>query len=396
MRPGWELLFVQNPDAALSLIEQNSFDAVVSDLGLPGEAGENILKETRHHSPNALRFILSETLDRTDILRAMEIAHQHFAKAEAIFQLKDALLRAFALQDLLKNKAVVELVAQVQSLPSIPALYKEILIELAKEAPAISEISSVISKDIGLCTKILQVVNSTFFGLPRNICSSEEAVAYLGIATIKSLVLSVQVFSLFGNLKIREYSVEELWNHSLLTAQAVRAIAEVESRPPEETNQAFTAGLLHDVGKLVLVSHFSKYRECWDARQTSQAPLWQIEQEKLGASHAEVGACLLATWGLPASIVEGVAFHHQPTRASDQLFSTVTAVHAANALVKQPGENGEVVLEPPLDWKYISKIHMQERLPVWQQTIAKLTGRAGTSFDLKNTGTRNQHRPIFI
>jgi HD-like signal output (HDOD) protein len=133
-------------------------------------------------------------------------------------------------------------------------------------------------------------------------------------------------------------------------------------------NAMFMAGLLHDVGKLVLAANLpQQYEEALQRMQTEGLADWQAEQAVFGTSHAEVGAYLLGLWGLPEPIVEALAFHHSPSACTDRSLSPLTTVHVANGLAHAGGMHGTAVAGAWLDHAYISQVGLVDRLPVWQE-----------------------------
>ncbi|NJO56381.1 MAG: HDOD domain-containing protein, partial [Rhodospirillales bacterium] len=208
--------------------------------------------------------------------------------------------------------------------------------------------------------KLLQLVNSAFFGLPQKIDHPGDALIYLGLENVKALVLSLQVFSLFDRVKVKQFSLEELWSHSWDVGCLARQIAACERRPTTEIETAFTAGLLHDVGKLVLISGVPHgWEEALETAAREDLPLWQAERNRLGACHAEAGAALLSMWGLSDEIVEAVAFHHEPDHCGSLSFTPLTAVHAANLLARKQAAAEES--------SYFESVGVRDRMPAWRE-----------------------------
>jgi len=253
------------------------------------------------------------------------------------------------------------------SLPSLPSLFFELMEELKSPQARTEKIASIIGRDVAMTAKILQLVNSAFFGLPQRITDLKRAVAYLGFDTIHSLALSIRVFSQFDQEMFRPFSLETLWNHSLSTASTARAITRAEARGQKAADDAFAAGLLHDVGRLVLAANLpGLYRQAVAMMQDGEVHLWEAEYQVLKVTHAEVGAYLLGLWGLPDSIVESAAFHHCPDKCVGQTFAPITAVHVAEYLDK--GENGSDSnpSRAEVDIAYLTRLGLTERLPIWE------------------------------
>jgi HD-like signal output (HDOD) protein len=254
----------------------------------------------------------------------------------------------------------------MHTLPSLPTLYREVMQELQSPDASIEKIGQIISKDLGMLTKMLQVVNSPFYGLPRRISSATQAVALLGLETIKSLVLSMKVFSQFESSAQTFFSLDILWNHGMITGRYARMIAKGQATETRDMEDAFTAGLLHDVGLLVLATNVpDQYTETLALMNQGIAES-EAERQVLGATHAEVGGYLLGTWGLSDPIVEAVAFHHDPGRSAGHTFSPLAAVHIANVLEEQEQAAGMDGPSVVADTNYLHACRLDPDMSKWE------------------------------
>lgn len=336
MRGEWKMTFVPGGQQALEAMAQERVDVIVTDMMMPGMDGAQLLEQVTRLYPQTVRVVLSGHADRESVLKLVGPAHQYLSKPCHAEDLRAALGRAFALRDLLGNDVLKQLAARLQSLPVLPALYTELTQELQKEEPALERIGDIVSRDVGLTTKLLQLVNSAFFGLPQPLSSAREAVVYLGLSTLRAIVLSVQVFSQFDPKRIQDFSIERLAQHSWITGIFARRIGEAERLPAHVIEQCFVAGMLHDVGRLVLAAGLpTEYSRVIEKVQSKAGCLSDTEREQFGATHAEVGAYLLGLWGLPDAIVEAVALHHNPAGATTLAMSPVAAVHVADVLANE-------------------------------------------------------------
>jgi HD-like signal output (HDOD) protein len=374
MRHEWEMHFVTSGQAALDIIDRHPIDAVVTDMQMPGMDGVQLLTEMMKRRPDIVRIILSGQMDQDMILQTVRSAHQHLAKPCDADLLKSTLAQAFALRDILVDDSLKKLVSRIESLPSLPSLYLEIMEELHSANTSFRKVGDIIAKDVGMTAKILQMVNSAFFGLRRQIASPQEAVSYLGLETVKSLVLTAKIFSQFDPKKISGFSLDDLWNHSVLTGIFAKIILQMENQRRESINDAYMAGMLHDLGKLVLVQNLRDgYQQALtDARQSERC-LWEIENELFGTTHAEIAAYLMGLWGLKYPVVEAIAFHHDPRR-SPQPMGILAAVHTADALAN---DLASAESNPPshVDMTYLTDLKVIGSLQDWQsacqQTIQK-------------------------
>lgn len=368
MHEEWEMEFIDSGPHALERMAQTAFDVVVSDMCMPGMNGAQLLNEVMKRHPKTVRIILSGHADQQLIMQCVGSTHQYLAKPCEPEILKATIGRASALETSLRNGNLKKLVSQMDRLPSLPSLYVEIIEKLNEAHTSVEQIGRIVAKDIGMTAQILKLVNSAFFGLRRQVSSATEAVSYLGVETIKSLVLSVHSFSQMEEAIPGELSLQMLRNHSLQVADAARAIVLAENSDKKFVDEAFLAGMLHDTGKLVLLANFSKQcQEVSQLKRVNRVDGVAAEEQVFGANHADVGGYLLGLWGLPVPVVEAIAFHHYPGRSHGRHFSPLTAVHLANALVnEQQISNGP---STRIDSDYVAQLGLSGRLPLWHDTV---------------------------
>lgn len=332
MRDKWEVLFAGSGAEALEIMAKTRVDAVVSDMRMPGMDGPQLLRQVLKLYPDTIRFALSGYSDQEMVEQSIAPTHQYLTKPCDEKQLVSALELAMSARELVPNKSVLDKIARVEHLPVLPEIYTRISAELAKGEPSPKEIGDIVARDVGMSANILKLVNSAYFGLPRHIAAPQQAVIVLGINVVRSVILSLHVFSSFENMGRASFSLPMLWGHSMRTGAMARTIAQHEALPKEEADYAYIAALLHDVGKLLLEAHCPE--EClrvYTEVRSNNRRVAEVEAEQLGLTHAEVGAYLLGLWGLPPQVVQAVARHHDATRAPGPL-SGADIVHFANLL----------------------------------------------------------------
>lgn len=364
MRNEWEMTFLDNAAAALAFMEKQPVDVVVSDMRMPAMNGAQLLGEVMKRFPKTVRLILSGHADQELILQCVGSTHQFLSKPCDPEQLRATVSRAMDLEFKLKNEQLQKLVGRMQDLPSVPSLYSEIVDRMHNPETTLEDVGRIIAKDIGMTATILKLVNSAFFGLRRSISSPTEAVAYLGLDTIKSLVLSVHAFSQFEPAKSGSFSIAQLWEHSLQTAAAAKLLVQVELKDRKMMDEAFVAGLLHDAGKSALAFNFPEQYSRVTAKARSGVDLLLAEKEAFGANHADVGGYLLGLWGLPTPVVEAIALHHHPAQSTASSFTPLTAVHGANALIHAGPAD-----VPAVDFCYLERLKLTGRLSVWRKAL---------------------------
>lgn len=368
MRHEWDMVFAESASQALELLTQRPFDVVVSDMRMPGMDGAQLLAEVRRRYPQTVRIILSGHSDQEMILRCVGPTHQYLGKPCDADTLKAAVTRACALRELSTNEALTQLIAGIQTLPCLPTLYLEVVEAIQAPHGSLETIGRIIERDMGMSAKILQLVNSAFFGVGRQVSNPAQAVGFLGLDIVKALILSVKVFAEFDATQMSGLCLDTLWHHSVATAAFAKHIATMEHGDRKMIDDAFMAGLLHDTGKLIFAAHLPHaYSQALRLAQAERMPLWEAERIILGASHAEVGAYLLGLWGLPDPLVEALAFHHRPSACPHTVFSPLTAVHAANALAYEGDGPASADASQRLDHDYLLTLGLSGRFTLWRE-----------------------------
>jgi len=380
MRNEWEMTFVSSSKEALEILDTGSFDVIVSDLRMPEMDGAQLLAEVKSKHPEVVRIILSGQVGQETTFRSVQLAHQSLSKPCDADILKHTLNKLFALRNLLEDESIKRILSQTETLPSLPAIYTDVVSELQSPDPSVKKIGEIISADLAMTAKILQVVNSAFFGLIRKISNPREAVMLLGTDTIKALVLSVKIFSEFNQKKFGWFNFDELFNHSMSVSMLAQTITKEERLDQKLVNNSVMAGMFHDLGKLILVTNFQEtyQKVLTEAGQTKQN-LWDLESEVFGTSHAEIGAYLMGLWGLEYPVIEAIAFHHQPGKSLSNAAGLLTAVHFGDAFDRfkktDKGLNGENGLRQ-LDRRYLESLGVAARIKDWQTACKELIDRS--------------------
>jgi HD-like signal output (HDOD) protein len=365
----WQMQFVVGADAALALLEQGRFDAVVSELGSAqaGYDGTALLAKCRDRWPAMVRLILSSETRHDAVMRALPVAHQFLAKPFVPADLRHVVSRACALQAKLYSNGVMAALGSVKSLPAVPRLYQLLAQELDSGRATPKSVATIIEQDMSMTVRLLQLVNSAFFGLARRITTIREAVTYLGFEPIRNLVASTEMFRAMSKLcSPTGFSLDEVQRHS----QRVGMVAASLLADREQSRTAYCAGMLHDIGRVVLaVSMPEAYSRATEmARRLGIAP-HEAEQQVFACTHADIGAHLLVLWGLPPALIEAVAFHHTPAALEDPQFGIAGAIHVADALEHGRDEGLSATrLEPALariDSDWLARVGKTDALPGW-------------------------------
>ncbi|MBK7645232.1 MAG: HDOD domain-containing protein [Planctomycetes bacterium] len=366
MRDHWEMTFTGGGEAALELLAREDFEVVISDMRMPGMDGVQLLGEVQRRHPRIVRIILSGHADHEMILRAVGPTHQFLNKPCSPELLCATVERACALQDRVVAPGLKELAASLDSLPSPPVIYNQIVAEIGSPAGSLEKVGEIIASDVAMTAKVLQIVNSAFFGMRQRVSDPGLAVRFLGLETIKALVLSVHIFSKYDCDPRCEQAVRELWSASARVGARARQIALLEKSAREIVDQAFFGGMLHHVGQLLLLAHAAeRYSGVLQRLQASpELDIEAVEFEVFGGTHSDLGAYLLGIWGLPGSIIESVAFHHHPAPLAQAGFGPLTCVHAAAAITAGL-EGGSSGRQCTVDLSYLEALGLVDRYPLW-------------------------------
>jgi len=360
----WQLTFVASGQEALAALDRGGIDVLVTDLGMPGMTGPELLKIAMDRHPKVARLVLAPPSDQPYMMTCAAATHQFLNRPCDPELLRTAIQRACDVEASLRREQIGRLVARMDRLPSLPDLYVELVDKMADPECGIDDIAIIVARDISMTARILKLVNSAFFGLRQQVASPSEAVNYLGLDTIKALVLSINAFAQFEKVPLGAISLEALWNHSLMTAGCAKLVVEIEGGNARLLDEAFVSGMLHDTGKLALAANFPKeYTRV--AADAAKAPggLLAAEEAVFGATHAEVGGYMLGLWGLPGPIVDAVTWHHAPCACLEPHFGPLTCVHVGDVWA----HDGSGEASAPIDKGYIDRIGMTNRMPEWHR-----------------------------
>ncbi len=367
MRGEWQMTFAGSGREALEVLAREPHDVVVTDMRMPGMDGAELLSEVRRLYPDMVRIVLTGHCERSAALRSVETAHQQLSKPCDPDQLRDAVRRACALHELLADGGLRKLVSRLSTLPSLPQVYVEIVEALKSPDTTIEQIGEIIARDVGMTAKVLQLVNSAFFGLRRHVADPTRAVSLLGIDTIKALVLSLHIFNQIDQDCVARFRLDTLWHHSVATGALAKRLATWLEAETELRDHALLAGLLHDAGKLVLAANLaSEYQRAIELARKDGVPMWQAELRVLNASHAEVGAYLLGLWGLPDVVVEAVAFHHRPAECLVPDLTPLLLVHVADTLIGETSVDAGLP-RPTIDATLLNDSDLPEHLDTFRR-----------------------------
>lgn len=371
-RDRWDVATACEGWQAMEIVDREPFDVAVCEARLPGMNGIELIGKIRKRHPHTSRILMSDYSDQEEFTSSLKATHQFLAKPFYVKTLKATLGRISALDAFLQDDNLRSLVGLLGELPTFPSLYFQIVKEFKSEDPSLENVAGIIAKDPGMTAKMLQAVNSAMFGLATRVSNPFAAVQYLGMSMVRSLAISAHVFTSFEKTGFKEFSADQLWRHSMASTSLARSIMQAEKADAADIEDACTAAMFHDIGKLMLADRLPElYHQAFALASRDSIPVHEAERKVFGATHAGAAAYLLGLWGLPATIVEAVAFHHTPGRSSLRAFSPLTAVHVANVLEHQSHAAKPDTLLPEFDLHYLTEIGVQDRLDAWRAETEK-------------------------
>ncbi len=371
--PDCDVSVARTADDALQRLNQAAFDAIIANADGSGTDGVELLRTVKVRHPKVARIIIAERPDEDLMLKSLGIVHQYLAKPCSLRELMATVTRLGVLDHFFNKEPLRRVATEIQNLPSPPTISLRLTKELARSDATTDSVGAIIEQDANLTAKILQLANSAFFNLERPVVKVSEAVQVLGFNLAKSLALSLGVSASLASTPRAELNPDDLYRHSLCTGLIAQKIADDQGADQATTDAAFTAGILHDTGKLVFASALPElYAQAARLAADESLAQWQAEVRVFGAGHGEIGAFLLGLWGLPYPIVEAVAWHHEPRRHEPQAFDVLTAVHVADYLANQRVPSSHRHLTVKVDEAYIQSLGLTRQMDEWADVGASL------------------------
>jgi putative nucleotidyltransferase with HDIG domain len=240
---------------------------------------------------------------------------------------------------------IEELFQEETQIPSLPNIFYEFKEAVEDPNRTFDDVAEIVSLDPGLTARLLKIVNSAFYGFPSEIETISHAISIIGIQHLNDLVLSTVVMGCFKDIPAETIDMESFWKHSIACALTSKILAQKMETPSPE--RVFVAGLLHDIGRLIICSKASmETLKIFFLMNNQNLELHLAEREALGFDHSDVGARLMKQWGLPKIHEEIVNYHHKPSQASS-FPDECAIVHTADILVNslELGISGETVVQ---------------------------------------------------
>lgn len=361
----WNLYFFDDGFKALNFIEDNFVDVIVTDMKMPGVDGATLLERSKELQPKSHRFVLSGHADLEEAVRALPIAHQYLLKPCDAEVLKEAIYRAFCLYEQLEHPGLSDLYGGPDGLPLAPALYREITRVVAQSDVSFDDLSKKIEADDKVTEAILKLTNSAYFVRRKKIGDIHRALSYLGMTIIKNLIIYLEIFRLYQTKDVfRILSSRQLQYQGYIAANIARGFFSDKKM----SDDAFTAAMLHDIGRLIWAAiNPSLVRSIMNESIERDVPMAEIEKERVGFTSSQVGSYLLYSWGMPYPVVEAVCYHQKPQMVLHSKFEILDAVYVASLFTKYPLQLKSGDYEGMgLDMGYLQQLGVAGELPRWR------------------------------
>lgn len=365
----WEMVFAQSGATALEAFAVKPFDVVVTDMKMPGMDGATLLRAVARLSPNTVRIGISGQTDPRQIPGCADITHQFLTKPCAAADLVATVERTCNKEWATTNEALGNLFSRLKRLPSLPAIYNEVVRMLDDTDCSINAVDLAVARYPEMLSKVVGVVNSAYFGAGHGPADSRDVIGCTGNETLMSL-LAVSAFLEFSKGDLGGFDVARHRAHATAVATRARAIAQMEGVDRRTADEAQIAGLLHDTGQLILAANFpEEFAEAVRVARADVIPMHEAEKRVFGVDHAEIASHLLAVWGLQSSIVAAVSLHHTPVASADFELTPMVIVHFADAI---ENESGSVFGEgaPAADESLLEDSPLSGRVNEWRQITA--------------------------
>jgi HD-like signal output (HDOD) protein len=364
VRPEWKVVLATSSIAALEALAEAPTDVFIAELGKPPSAGVDLFETVKERWPATVRIALSEFAERSVAVRLERSVHRFLHKPCDTYMLAMLIERSSRLRDTVSDQAVLAAIGGMEAIPRPPLTVQALEKVLADPDAGVIAVAGVIARDAALTARLLRVVNSSFFGVGRQVTRVDAAINFMGVSLVRAIALADGATRSF-TVSPDVLDLDEWNTHAIRVATAARDIVlAVSPQDRSLADEAFLAGLLHDVGQIVLAGVTpAAWRGVERTVVADGVSLDEAERRADRVSHGRVGAYLLSLWGLPASVVEAVAFHHEPHLLGGAIFDATIAVHVADAIAtRQPGRAAPALQLPTVLGAGIS----EEQLLAWR------------------------------
>ena len=356
----YDFLYTDKTDGVEESLNVNEIDIVLADISLEKKEDIQLLKSIKEDFPELFIVVFTGEESKLNVNDIYRFSHQILSKPINVDKVIESFERRKRMMKYLHDGKLMGVINNITDLPTLPETYLKIEEEMASKNVSVQRISSILSHDLSFTVKILHVVNSPFFGLKYKINNVMQAVSLLGVNIIKSLVLYHHTFSISPiGPKFKNY-FEQLWIHSNKVGRyAEQILYDTNQAELEMIEEAYIAGLLHDIGKVVMLNIDGYPDKVFEYIKEHETRFSNAEYKIFGTSHSEIGAYFLSLWGLPERTAESVFTHNNPSLLDFSRFTVESAVFIANILAN----------EDSIDLTTIQKLNLGVHPKTWVEYL---------------------------
>ncbi len=374
MRGEWDMVFAEGGEEALDIMKGDRFDAVVTDMRMPGINGAELLHRVREEHPHAVRFVLSGQSREDVIVRSVGCAHQFLSKPCEAEVLKKYINRTCQLLSRVGNERISVAISALDFFPLMPEAYRGLIEWLDGGQGGIKEVSRLISNDFSLASKVLQLTNSAFYGGYKKASGIKNAVQIIGQDSLRKILdeyredlTAIKVEK--GGESLLRHILDHCRVSSILAGRIMRSLSDDKGY---HSSAAIAAGL-HDMG-IILMSQIypQSYGKISDDLFARKASITELEDRELGVSHTEAGAALLGLWGFDRELVEAVLYHHEPSLSGIEEIAPLTAVHIASSIDNSWGGRPWSGSGKFLDEEYVGSLGLEGKIAAWKEMLMEI------------------------
>jgi len=364
----WDIDRVDHLQSGLQMLASRHFDAVVVAAPASPERELSYLRQLMQAAPNCVRILYTPVLSAAYLAKALDVVHRVCLNSNTREETVALIDQAVASNRQLSHESVRRSMAAFKQLPSPPSIFHELTRQLNSERTTSQHIAGVVAKDPALTARLLRIVNSSYFGLRQPVSNIQQAVTLIGTRTLRGLALAGHFGSHYKQAKEWNlFSLEALQARSLMVARLSQALAKAAGGDAMLRDQAFLAGLLLDVGMVMLANEQSQsYAKIFGYAAKHNKPLAQVELKAFGVTHAQLAANLLTQWNLPPMVVDAVLYHHDPAGYFQKGLSPTAIDHVADALLPPLDSRLNLRINAEIDLDFLARAELDQYLPKWK------------------------------
>ena len=323
-RGNHQLRVVNDADSAFALLGEDDYDVVIAPASLSTHPVVEFFSLIARQAPKSIRLLINDT----ELMEAVSDAHHQLSAPLNSQALVRVLEGTISHHKAITKQVIIKAVNEVKALPSPPKVYMQLNNILREDSSDSERIAQIISQDPALSAKVLQFSNSSALNRGKALYSITDAITKMGVDTLSCIVMTAELFAYEPD--IVDFSIEQEQLHSLAVAKLTASLVK-----PELKQDALMAGLLHDLGKLVLYEIDPVSTQKFIKHKFSSMDNTLLEQKIFAVNHSHVGGYLLHMWSFPYPVIEAVVLHHSPEKLIKKQFGIAQAVYLANALIRE-------------------------------------------------------------